>query len=256
MELDIRGLRAIVTAGAGGIGLAIARALVQEGARVHVCDVDDQALKALADTDSGITAHLTNVADRDAVSALFERAVPALGGLDVLVNNAGISGPTGPVEAISPDEWDRCIDLCLTSQFRCARLAVPHLKESANASIVNISSAAGRMGFPFRSPYASAKWGVLGFTKSLSRELGEYGIRVNAILPGIVEGDRQRRVLAERARHTQRGFEEVEAEMLSKASLRRYVTPQHIADYVAFLISPRCMLVSGQAISIDGDLQA
>jgi NAD(P)-dependent dehydrogenase (short-subunit alcohol dehydrogenase family) len=183
MDLNISGLRVLVTAGAAGIGLEIARAFLREGAKVHVCDVDRAALDALASTDPELTFSYADVADRNAVSRVFEDALAALGGLDALINNAGIAGPTGRVEEINPEDWDRCLEVCITGQFNCTRLAVPHLRGSRNASIVNISSAAGRFGFPLRSPYAAAKWAVIGFTKSLSRELGEAGIRVNAVLP-------------------------------------------------------------------------
>ncbi len=183
MDMQIRGLRVLVTAGANGIGLEIARAFVAEGAKVHVCDVDAEALAALKHSDPAVTASRCDVADRKQVAELFDTALGHLGGLDVLVNNAGIAGPTGRVEEINPEDWDRCVEVCLTSQFNCARLAIPHLRKSANASIVNLSSAAGKHGFPLRSPYSAAKWGVIGFTKSLSIELGPEGIRVNAILP-------------------------------------------------------------------------
>ena len=124
------------------------------------------------------------------VAGLFDDALQALGGLDCLVNNAGIAGPTGRVEDLDPDEWDRCLAVDITGQFNCTRLAVPHLKQSRNGSIVNLSSAAGKFGFPLRTPYAAAKWAVIGFTKSLAMELGEFGIRANAILPGVVAGER------------------------------------------------------------------
>jgi NAD(P)-dependent dehydrogenase (short-subunit alcohol dehydrogenase family) len=255
MELGIKGLRVLVTAGAAGIGLEIARAFKEEGARVHICDVDEAALAAMASSDPGITGSLTDVADRAAVAQLFDEALGQLGGLDVLVNNAGIAGPTGRVEEINPEDWDRCVEVCLTSQFNCARLAVPHLKNSPNASIVNLSSAAGRFGFPLRSPYAAAKWGVIGFTKSLSRELGEFGIRVNAILPGAVAGDRIRRVVEAKAQEMGRSFAEMERDMLSNASLRDYVTARQMADQIVFLASARGRTISGQALAIDGDLQ-
>src|SRR5437588_308688 len=190
MDLDIKRLRVLVTAGAGGIGREVARAFVGEGAKVHVCDVDQRALAALAKSDRKITQTTADVADRADVARLFKEAVRALGGLDVLVNNAGIAGPTGRIDEIAPAEWDRCLAVNITGQFNCARMAVPHLRESTNASIVNLSSAAGRLGFPLRTPYASSKWAVVGFTKSLAIELGAAGIRVNAIQPGIVEGDR------------------------------------------------------------------
>lgn len=252
MEMGVAGLRVLVTAGAGGIGLEIALAFREEGARVHVCDVDAASLAALPD---GITGTPADVADREAVARLFAEAQAALGGLDALVNNAGIAGPTGRVEEIGPEEWDRCLAVCLTGQFNCVRHAVPLLRASTNPSIANLSSAAGRFGFPLRSPYAAAKWGVIGFTKSLSRELGADGIRVNAILPGIVAGDRQRRVLEARAQQRSLSFAEAEAEAFRAASIKDYVTARQIADQILFLASPRGRTISGQALAVDGDLQ-
>jgi NAD(P)-dependent dehydrogenase (short-subunit alcohol dehydrogenase family) len=255
VNLGIKGLRVLVTAGASGIGREIARAFAGEGARVHVCDVDPAALRALAKSDRKIGQSQADVSDRAQVAALFKEAVGALGGLDVLVNNAGIAGPTGPVEKIAPEEWDRCLAVNITGQFNCARLAVPYLRKSKNASIVNLSSAAGRLGFPMRTPYAASKWAVVGFTKSLAMELGGAGIRVNAIQPGIVEGDRIRRVFAAKAKARGISFKEMQAEALSFVSMKTTVTPQQIADAVLFLASPRGRTISGQAISICGDTQ-
>ena len=253
VKLDIAGLRVLVTAGAAGIGRETALAFAEEGARVHVCDIDGAALDALAHAEGAITRSRADVADRGDVARLFEEALGALGGLDVLVNNAGIAGPTAPVEEIEPEAWDRCLAVCLTSQFDCARLAVPHLRRSANASIVNLSSAAGRLGFALRSPYAAAKWGVVGFTKSLAIELGPFGIRVNAIQPGIVEGERIRRVFEGKARARGVSAEAIEAEALARVSMGTMVTPRQIADQILFLASERGRTISGQAISICGD---
>ncbi|MCZ8374178.1 MAG: SDR family oxidoreductase [Beijerinckiaceae bacterium] len=253
MDMQIEGLRVLVTAGAGGIGLEVARAFVREGARVFVCDVDQQALAALAKSDPMIGATLCDVADRAQVAVLFEKTVAFLGGLDVLVNNAGIAGPTARIEDVTPEDWDRCINVCLTSQYNCARLAIPLLRQSRNASIINLSSAAGKNGFAMRSPYAAAKWGVIGFTKSLAIELGDEGIRVNAILPGLVAGDRIRRVLEAKAQQYGRSFKEVEAQAFAYTSIKEYILPQQLADQMVFLASPRGRTISGQAISIDGD---
>ena len=255
MDLELKGLRVLVTAGAGGIGLAIVRAFANEGAKVHTCDVDEMALSALASSDPAITQTSCDVSDRSAVKNLFADAVAKLGGLDVLVNNAGIAGPTSRVDDMNPEDWDRCLEICLTGQFNCARLAVPHLRQSKNASIVNISSAAGRLGFAMRTPYAAAKWGVIGFTKSLSIELGPDNIRVNAILPGLVAGDRQRRVLEAKAQQRGISFAEMERTALSYTSIKDYVTPEQLADQILFMCSPRGRTISGQAISICGDTQ-
>jgi NAD(P)-dependent dehydrogenase (short-subunit alcohol dehydrogenase family) len=255
MDLGIQGLRVLVTAGGSGIGREIARAFVEEGARVHICDVDREALDELGRSDPAITHTLADVADRGQVATLFREALGVLGGLDVLVNNAGIAGPTGRVEEINPEDWDRCLDVCLTSQFNCARLAVEYLKASANPSIINLSSVAGRLGFAMRTPYAAAKWGVIGFTKSLAIELGEFGIRVNAILPGVVEGDRIRRVFEAKSQVLGKSVAEVQEEALAYVSMRTMVTPRQLADQILFLCSPRGRTISGQAISIDGDVR-
>jgi NAD(P)-dependent dehydrogenase (short-subunit alcohol dehydrogenase family) len=255
MDLDIKGLRVLVTAGAGGIGLAIARRFAAEGARVHTCDVDEAALSALAASDPAITSTQCDVSDRTAVKSLFTDALAKLGGLDVLVNNAGVAGPTAKVEEMNPEDWDRCLEICLTGQFNCVRLAVPHLRNSSNASIVNISSAAGRLGFAMRAPYVAAKWGVIGLTKSLSIELGADNIRVNAILPGLVAGDRQRRVLEAKAQQRGIAYAEMERTAFSYTSIKDYVTPEQIADQILLMCSPRGRTISGQAISVCGDTQ-
>ena len=251
MDLGLTGARVIITAGAGGIGRVMAERFCDEGARVEICDVDRSAMAEMQD--GRIRASRCDVADRDAVAEFMHAATDRLGGLDVLVNNAGIAGPTGPVEDIDPTDWDRCIEVCLTGQFNCARLAIPHLRQSRNASIVNLSSAAGKHGFPLRSPYSAAKWGVIGFTKSLAIELGPDRIRVNALLPGIVAGDRIRRVMEAKAQRRGVSFAEVETAMFSHTSIKDYVTPQQLADQVLFLASPRGATISGQAISVCGD---
>lgn len=253
MDLGIKNLRVLVTAGAAGIGLEIARAFAREGAKVHICDVDTEALAAVRKSDPALTQSVCDVSDRAAVRRLFDDAIGHLGGLDCLVNNAGIAGPTGRVEEINPEDWDRCIEVDLTSQFNCARLAIPLLKQSKNASIMNLSSQAGKHGFPLRSPYAAAKWGVIGFTKSIAIELGPFGIRVNALLPGLVAGDRIRRVMEAKAQQTGRSFKEQEQLMFQSTSIKEYVTPQQLADMVVFAASPRGKTISGQAISVCGD---
>jgi NAD(P)-dependent dehydrogenase (short-subunit alcohol dehydrogenase family) len=257
MDLDIADLRVLVTAGAGGIGLKIAEAFLREGARVHVCDIDENAVATVQATHPRLTASNCDVADRGQVAELFASAAAHLGGLDCLVNNAGIAGPTGAVQDIDPLDWDRCIQVNLTGQFNCARLAIPHLLEDdrpgRNRSIMNVSSQAGRFGFAMRAPYAASKWAVIGFTKSLALELGPSGVRVNALLPGIVAGDRQQRVLEAKARARGISYEEIERLAFSHTSIKEYVTAEQLADLVVFTASPRARTISGQALSVCGD---
>lgn len=253
MDLQIEGLRVLVTAGANGIGRATARAFAAEGAKVHICDVDREALAVMQASDPAITQSLCDVSDRKAVAALFEETLSALGGLDCLVNNAGIAGPTGRVDEIDPADWDQCLAVDLTGQFNCTRLAVQHLKQSVNASIVNLSSQAGKHGFPLRSPYGAAKWGVIGFTKALSAELGEFGIRANAICPGLVEGPRIQSVIANKARSFNISHEEMTQRLFAGVSIKQFVDPKDIAKQIVFLASPFGKTISGQEISVCGD---
>ena len=256
MDMQIRGLRVLVTAGASGIGLSTARAFAREGARVHICDVDEKALAAVAASDPGFAQVVCDVADPAAVARLFDAVSATLGGLDALINNAGIAGPTAACEDVVLADWQRTLTVNLTGQFLCAQRAIPMLKASGNASIANLSSAAGRFGYPMRTPYAASKWGVVGFTKSLSGELGPFGIRVNAICPGFVAGARIDNVFASRAAARDVAPEVVRAEGLAKASLRRFVTADDIANAIVFLASPCGANISGHALPVDADLQA
>jgi NAD(P)-dependent dehydrogenase (short-subunit alcohol dehydrogenase family) len=245
-------MRVLVTAGAAGIGLAIARTFRDAGARVFTCDVDDKALAAL---DKDIGRAKADVASRPDVERLFVEAHKALGGLDVLVNNAGIAGPTGKVEDIAPEDWDRCIAVDLTGMFNCTRKAMPLLKAAGGGSIVNLSSAAGRHGFSQRTPYASAKWGVVGFTKSIAVEAGPDKVRCNAILPGLVEGERIERVIAAKAKALGKSHEEFRKELLATTSLHSTVTAQNIADMALFLCTAAGSRITGQAIPVDADVR-
>lgn len=248
--------RVLVTAAAGGIGRAVTLAFAAAGARVHACDIDEAALKALRDDARGITTSVCDIADRAAVQRMVREATDALGGLDVLVNNAGIAGPAASVETMDPDAWDAVLRINLTGTFTVTQAAIPHLKRSAAGSIIVMSSLAGRFGYPNRSPYSTTKWGLIGFTKTLSRELGEFGIRVNAMLPGAVEGPRLQQVFAGRASVSGRTVAQEEAAALANQSLKRFVDPADIAAVAVFLASPAARSISGQMIPIDGDSQS
>jgi NAD(P)-dependent dehydrogenase (short-subunit alcohol dehydrogenase family) len=249
VEYSAKGLRVVVTAGAAGIGRAIARTFVEHGARVHICDVDE---KALSELDREITKTRADVSRVEDVERLFHDAEQRLGGLDVLVNNAGIAGPTAKVEDIRPEDWDRCIAVDLNGMFYCTRKAMPMIKAAGGGSIINLSSIAGRFGFAMRTPYSAAKWAVVGFTQSLALEAGPDKVRVNCIQPGIVEGERVERIIAAKAAQLAVSSEEVLKRMVEGISLKTTVTAQDIANTALFLASDAGRHISGQAISVCG----
>ena len=252
--MQLQGRKALVTAGASGIGRAIAAALAGAGAEVWVCDVAEEALAACPE---GWVVTRCDVADEAAVDRLFDELRGRWGGgLDILVNNAGIAGPTAGIEAVEPDDWRRTIDVNLNSAYYFTRRAVPLLRGSpAGGSIVNISSVAGRLGYAYRTPYAASKWALIGLSHSLAKELGPDGVRVNAVLPGIVAGPRIDGVFRARAEALGRSVAEVEASYLEKVSMRRKVTAEDVAAMVLFLCSDAAANVSGQAISVDANVE-
>lgn len=247
--------KVLVTAGAAGIGREIVRAFAAAGARVCAIDIDSDALMALREELPAVATDVCDLADLRSIEAVVPRAIGALGGLDVLVNNAGIDGPATPVELYDPGEWERVMRVNLGGTFNVTRLAIPFLRKSRAASIINMSSAAGKFGYPLRSAYATSKWGVVGFTKTLSMELGEFGIRANAILPGAVGGPRMDRVLEGRASDSGRTLDEERAIALSTRSLKTPTEASEIAALAVFLASDAARTLSGQALSVDGDMQ-
>ncbi len=247
--------RVLITAGAAGIGREFARAFAATGAHVFVCDIDANALEAITQEVPGLTARVYDMARRTDIERMVPDAVTALGGLDVLINNAGISGMTLPVADYPPDDWDKVVAINLTAMFDVTRLAIPYLKQSSAGVIINMSSVAGRFGFANRSPYAATKWGVIGFTKTLALELGEWGIRVNAIAPGAVEGDRIERVFAGRAQISGRTMAEVRAAAMAEQSIKEMIDPKDIAALAVFLASDAGKSISGQVLPIDNDRQ-
>lgn len=248
-------LRVLVTGGAGGIGLAVAKAFASSGARVHVCDVDESRLCAVAAAGESLSASVADVADHASVCNLFDRVRKNLGGLDVLVNNAAITGPFGPVEENVPALWAKTISINLVGQFNCAREAVPLLRAAGGGSIVNMSSVAGRLGYPLRTAYASSKWGIIGLTQSLAMELGQDGIRVNAILPGIVAGDRQAAQQQAQAQRLGISDDEMQQRYVANISLRSKVSEQEVADLILFLTSPAGRSISGQSLGVCGNVE-
>ncbi len=248
-------LRVLVTAGASGIGLAIVRAFHGTGARVFTCDIDAPGLARAEAEMPGLASRRCDVGDRGAVTTMVADAVERLGGLDVLVNNAGIGGPTRPVKDLDPADWDAVLRINLTGAFDVARLAIPHLIAAGGGTLINMSSAAGRFGYANRSPYAASKWALIGLTKTLALELGEHRIRVNAIAPGAVAGERAERVFLGRVEATGQSLEDVRRLAMANQSLKQLVDPRDIASLALFLASDAAKSISGQVLPIDGDMQ-
>jgi NAD(P)-dependent dehydrogenase (short-subunit alcohol dehydrogenase family) len=255
MEYSAKELRVVVTAGAAGIGRAIARTFVEHGAKVHICDVDEKALAALGKEMPQVTRTRADVSSVEDVERLFQEAKHHLGGLDVLVNNAGIAGPTAKVEDIRPQDWERCIAVDLNGMFYCTRKAMPLIKAAGGGSIINLSSIAGRLGFAMRTPYSAAKWAVVGFTQSLAVEAGPDHVRVNCIQPGIVEGERVDRIVAAKAEQMGVSNEEILNRMVEGVALKTTVSAQDVANTALFLASQAGRHISGQAISVCGGVR-
>ncbi|HEY8191301.1 MAG TPA: SDR family oxidoreductase [Alphaproteobacteria bacterium] len=250
------GLRVLVTAGASGIGKAIAEAFDAAGAKIHVCDIAPEILDKCRKEKPGWNITSCDVSDETQVAALFAEVKKTMGGLDVLVNNAGIAGPTATVEDMKPAEWDTTVRVNLNGQFYCVHHAVPLLKKSDSAAIICISSIAGRLAYANRAPYAATKWAIRGLVESLAWELGPHGIRVNALLPGIVEGPRIEIVIRNRAEKEGVPYAEMEEKYKNMASLQRMVSAQDVANQALFLCTPGGRNISGQSISVDGHVRS
>ncbi len=250
--LDLENKRVVITAGAAGIGRTVAERFLEAGARVHICDTDQVSLQEAAATLPGLGTTVADVSDPEQVERVFAEAATTLGGLDILVNNAGVAGPVAPVEEISVEGWRTTLAVNLDGAFLCARQAVPFLKAAGGGSIVNMSSTAGLFGCARRSPYVASKWALIGFTKTLAMELGPHRIRVNAICPGSVEGERIERVLAAEAAAQGVSPESVRQDWQGAMSMRAFVAPDDIAAMILFVCSDAGSMVSGQALAVDG----
>ena len=255
MDLGLNGKRVLITAGASGIGRVMADRFAGEGARVVVCDVDAKALAACAEQSPGIVALPADVAESADVARLFGEIEQRFGGLDVLVNNAGISGPTKSVEDITDEEWNRTMAVNVTGQFYAVRAAVPMFRKQGGGAVINMSSVAGRIGMPMRSPYSTSKYAVRGFTDVLAIELGALNVRVNAILPGLVNGPRGRRVMDEQARARGMTLEEYLPFVLHNISMHSMVEMDEIASLAVFLASDQAKHITGQSIGVCGNFE-
>ncbi len=248
--------RVLITAGGAGIGRAIAGAFCRAGARVHVCDIDAEALADAEEQWPELGTTLADVADAEQVDRLFDDALGRLGGLDFMINNAGIAGPTAAVEDCDLEGWRRTLAVNLDGTFYCARRAIPALKAAGGGAIVNMSSSAGLFGYALRSPYVAAKWAIIGFTKTLAMELGPHGIRANAICPGPVTGPRMDRVIAAQAKARGVAEQQIRDNYTRNISLRTFIDAEDIANAAIFLCSPAGAKISGQAFPVDGHTES
>ena len=243
---------AVVTAAGGGAGRVIADMLAGAGARVIACDVNEAGLAYLASRNDAIETVAGDVADEATVAAMLERAGKKI---DVLVNNVGIAGPTAKAEDITLDEWNESIRVNLTSHFLFARGVIPAMKKEGTGLIVNISSGSAKVGLPLRLPYVVTKGAVLSLTTNLARELGPFGIRVNAILPGAIRGERINRVIESKAAALGQDRAEYEKGLLRYISMRTMVEPEDIASAIVFLASSAGSRITGQLLGVDGNIE-
>ncbi|SDW33763.1 NAD(P)-dependent dehydrogenase, short-chain alcohol dehydrogenase family [Ruegeria halocynthiae] len=241
--------RVLITAGASGVGRAMAEAFDAAGAQVWVADVD---AKALAECPSHWKQSQLDVSDETAVAAMLTDLETEWGGIDVLCANAGIAGPTAAVEDISLTDWRTCLSINLEGAFLCSKYATPMMKRQRNGAVLITASTAGQYGYPNRAPYAAAKWGMVGLGKTLAMELGSHGIRCNVICPGSVEGPRMEGVLEREAAAKGMTRDQVYKGYASGTSMGRFVEGRDIANMAVFLASDAARLVSGQVIAVDG----
>lgn len=244
----------LITGAASGIGRRTAERFLEEGAAVHICDVSQEAVDEFRAANPGATVSVTDVGDRSSVDQLF--ADLPFDHLDVLVNNAGIAGPSAPVDKHDEDGWDQCIQVNLSGTFYVTKRAIPLLRKSEAGSIVNIASTAALFGYPLRSSYTATKWAMIGLMKTWAMELGPEGIRVNAICPTSVEGPRIDGVIEREAQARGITFDEVRENYLRQSSMRTFIKADDVADIVMFLSSDGAKKISGQTISVDGHTES
>lgn len=250
MNLNLQGKRVLVTGGASGLGYAIALGFVAEGAHVHICDADSTNFTSCEE--QGISTSLCDVSDEASVMAMFENMKSLLGGLDILVNNVGIAGPTAAIEAIELEAWQQTLNINLAGHFLCSKYAVPMLKDAGGGSLIFISSTAGLFGYPLRSPYAASKWALIGLAKTLAMELGEFKIRSNAICPGSITNPRMDGVIERDAQARGLSVAEVRKNYEKQVSMQTFIEPEEIANMAVFIASDAGKHISGQALSVDG----
>ena len=245
----------IISAGASGIGLATTKVCLSRGAYVYLCDINDKSLKKLNKhplKNKRLFIYQCDASNEEQVALFFNKVKKKTKKIDALINNVGIAGPTGSLEKLKSKDWEKTLHVDVNSHFYFTKKAIPLIKKSKNGSIINISSTAGILGFPLRSPYAASKWAIIGVTKTLAMELGRFNIRVNAVCPGTIKGDRMKRVIRDKAKFNKVSIKSVEKDFISMSSMKKWIMEEDIGKMCSFLISDESSKVSGQVISVDG----
>ena len=246
----------VISAGASGIGWATAKVCLAKGATVFICDIEKKYLakaKKHPLNNKKLFVYECDAANEYAVKELFNNILKKTKKLDCLINNVGIAGPTGTIENLKSEDWEKTLKVNVISHFYFTKLAIPMIKKNKGGSIINLSSGAGIMGFPLRSPYAASKWAIVGVTKTLAMELGKFKIRVNAICPGTIKGDRMVRVVRDKSKFLKVSKKQIEKEFISMASMNCWIYEEDIGQTCSFLISDEAARISGQVIGVDGN---
>lgn len=247
--------RVLVTGAGAGIGRAIAEAFLATGARVAICDVDAAALDGMRLKHPDLITELADVSHSADLTRLLDQATTKWGGLDVLVNNAGIGGPCALIEEADANEWQKCIDVNLTGAFMAMKLAIPAMKAQHSGCIINISTSSARTGLPSRGAYVASKAGLIALSHNTAREVGAWNIRCNAILPGLIDNPRGRALIDQFANERNVPLKQAEETFLSFVSMRTMIHPTEITALCMFLASDGARHISGQAIGVDGNME-
>jgi len=251
----VSGKAVLVTAGASGIGLAIAQRFVEAGARVAVTDIDEAALDQIGSRVPAINAVQADMGARPSVTEAIAKATGLIGEIEVLVNNAGIGGPRAAIEDIDAADWQRSLDVNLSGALYSMQAIIPAMKTRGAGAIINVSSTAQRTALPYRTPYVVTKAALAALAHNAARELGPHGIRVNTILPGLINNERGRRLLERVAEADGRSLEAVTDEARRYISMRTVIEEHEIGDMAVFLASDAAAHVTAQEISVDGNLE-
>ena len=256
MPLSLINKKIIISGGASGIGWSTAKICLSRGAIVYICDIDSKSLKKVQKhplNKKKLFTYECDASDEYEVSNFFSKIRKKTKKIDALINNVGVAGPTGTIDKLESADWEKTMHINVNSHFYFNKQAIPLLKKTRSSSIINISSGAGILGFPLRSPYAASKWAVIGMTKTLAMELGKYRIRVNAICPGTIKGDRMKRVIRDKSKFIKASSKKIESEFISMASMNCWIYEDDIGKMCTFLISDDAERISGQVIGVDGN---